>query len=272
MNFFSGFFKGIGNCFSAFSVIFEKGLWPFLIYPLIIWIFIFILTIAGASSFADLLSAKLNNYFSLDNIPEKGHWLSFAKPFLTGYLSFVFLWIFKLIFWLTGGTLIKYILLIALSPMLSMVSEKAEEKLTGKTYTFNFIKLLKDTGRGIVISLRNMLMEYLFIATAFILVLVFPPTAIVTTPLLIFLSWYYTGFTMLDYNSERHQYKLKDSFRFVRRNKGHACGIGCVYWFFMTLPTFAGDVAGLMFGPVLAAVGATITFLKANPNSRPANE
>ena len=30
MKFFSDFFKGIGNCFKAFGVLFEKNLWPYM--------------------------------------------------------------------------------------------------------------------------------------------------------------------------------------------------------------------------------------------------
>lgn len=262
MNFFSGFFKGIGNCFKSFSLIFEKGLWPYLIYPFLIWIFIFTLAIFGVATLADILSTKLNYYFSFDKIPDEGHFLSFAKPFLTGYLSFIVVWVVKLVFWFVSGTLTKYILLIVLSPLFAMLSEKAEEKITGTIFTFSFTQLIKDVGRGIVISLRNMLLEYLFIILCFILALVFPLSAVVTTPLLFFVCCYFTGFTMLDYNSERHKFKLSESFRFIRSNKGYACGIGFVYWFFMALPTFAGDIIGLMFGPALAVIGAAITFLE----------
>jgi hypothetical protein len=30
----------------------------------------------------------------------------------------------------------------------------------------------------------------------------------------------------------------------------------------MSLPTFAGDLVGLMFGPTLAVIGATMSFLE----------
>ena len=48
------------------------------------------------------------------------------------------------------------------------------------------------------------------------------------------------------------------------RHKGYAIGIGCVYSLFMALPTIAGDAIGIMFGPTLAVIGATMGFLKIN--------
>lgn len=107
-----------------------------------------------------------------------------------------------------------------------------------------------------MISLRNMFLEYFFIITGFTITLLFPPLVIVTGPLLMIISWYFIGFTMLDYNFERHKMTISESVKFTRKNIGLACGIGLVYTVFMWLPFFIG----LMFGPALAVVGATISF------------
>lgn len=262
MKFFSNFFKAIGNCFKAFSLIFDKGLWPFLFYPLIVWILFWVLTLIGLASLADLLSEWLSKQMNFDAIPENGHWLSWAKPYLTGYFSFIIVWVIKLIFWFISGTFSKYVLLVILSPLFALLSEKTEEKLTGANFPFSFPQLLKDIGRGAAISLRNMLLEYFFIFACFIITLFLPIAVFVTVPLLLFISWYYFGFAMLDYSSERHKSGVGESIKFIRANKGYACGIGFVYWLFMALPTIAGDVIGLMFGPALAVVGATTCFLE----------
>lgn len=62
----------------------------------------------------------------------------------------------------------------------------------------------------------------------------------------------------MDYNFERHKMNISDSVQFARKNKGLICGIGIIYSAFMLLPLFLG----LMFGPVLAVVGATLSFLE----------
>lgn len=107
-----------------------------------------------------------------------------------------------------------------------------------------------------------MMIEFGIIIGCFIVTLFFPPLVIATTPFLLLVSWYFTGFSMMDYNTERYRYNVSDSVRFIRANKGLVIGIGCVYWLFMSIPTFAGDIIGLMFGPAIASLGATISFLE----------
>lgn len=261
MKFLSDFFKAIGNCFKGFSVIFEKGLWPYLFYPVLVKILLLIAMFVGFASLADFITHWVNQKLAIDSIPESGHWLSWARSFLTGYFSIIVRWVFKIIFWFISGTISKYILLIILSPLFALLSEKTEEKLTGNKFPFSILQLLKDVLRGILISLRNMLLEFLIILLCFVLNIIFPVSAIVTFPFLLFVSWYYYGFSMLDYSCERYKYGISASLRFIRSNKGYACGIGLVYWFFISLPTVIGDFIGIMFGPTLAVVGATASFL-----------
>lgn len=268
MNFFQGFIKGFTNCFKSFEVLFNKGLWPFLFYPLIIWALTWVLSLAGITLLADALATWASDALEFEKIPDNGHWLSFAKPFLTGYFSLFIFWTVKVLFWFVSGTFSKYILLIVLSPLFALLSEIADEKLTGNKFPFSLPQLLKDIARGTMISLRNMLIEFGIIIACFIITLFFPPLIIGTTPLLLVVSWYFTGFSLMDYNTERYRYNVSSSVRFIRDNKGLVIGVGCVYWLFMSIPTFAGDILGLMFGPALASLGATISFLQLkNPSA-----
>ena len=262
MKFFSDFFKAIGNCFKAFSVIFEKGLWPYSFVFLFVWILLWVLSIYGLFVLADGVSDWLSSYIDFNSIPEAGHWLSFAKPYLVGGFQFLIKLIFKFLFWFVSSTFLKYVLLMILSPVFSLLSEKADEKLTGNSYPFNFIQLLKDIVRGISINLRNMLLEYFFIFICFIISVAFPPLFIVTTPFLLFLGWYYVGFSLLDYSCERHKYGVSKSIQFIKSNRGTACGIGFAYSLFMALPFLPGSVIGIMFGPSIGVVGSTISFLE----------
>ncbi len=262
MNFFTGFFKGFGNCFKAFELIFNKGLWPFLLYPLVVWIITWLLAVFGIIALADFVSETIKSYLSFDSIPETGHWLSSAKPYLAGTLGFMAALAIKIIFWFISGTFSKYILLIILSPMFALLSELTEEKLTGNKFPFSFAQLMKDILRGILITLRNLSIELGLIIACMILTFFLPFLSFVTIPFLLFVSWYFTGFTMMDYNAERHKLSGGDSASFIRANKGYTCGIGSVYWLFMILPFFIGDIIGITFGPALAVVGATLSFLE----------
>lgn len=262
MKFFSDFFRAIVNCFKAFNVLFEKGLWPYMFIPLILWIILWVGSIYGLFILAGGISEWLSKYINAESIPEYGHWLSWARPYLVTKISFLIGIVLKIIFWFLSGTLIKYILLMVLSPVFALLSESAEEKLTGNKFPFSFLQLIKDIFRGIAISLRNMILEYFFMFACFLLTLIFPPAAFIVTPFLLFLGWYYVGFTLLDYNSERHKFGMNQSTRFIKQNRGYACGIGFVYSFFMALPFAAGSIIGMMFGPALAIVGGTISFLE----------
>ncbi|MDF2448174.1 MAG: hypothetical protein K0R26_678 [Bacteroidota bacterium] len=257
MKFFSDFFSAINNCFKGFILIFEKGLWPYIFYPLILWVLMWIGSIWFFSAIAINLSDYINQQLNFKDIPDSGALLSFAKPFLTGYFSFLLVWIFKIFFWFISGTFVKYMTLIFLSPLFSLLSESVEKKLTGITYPFQTSQLLKDIGRGVVMSFRNMILEYFFLALCFIATLFFPPIVIVTGPFLMLISWYFLGFTMFDYNFERRKTSISQSIKIARDYKGLICGIGMVYSLFMTLPFFVG----LMFGPIVAVVGATLCFL-----------
>lgn len=258
MNFFTGFFKAISNSFKGFYLLFEKGLWPYLFYSVGLWLLMWIGSIWLFAEIATKLANYLNQQLNFEAIPDSGAILSFAKPFFTSYFSLIMTWVFKIIFWFVSSTFTKYLILIVLSPLFALLSESIEEKTNGQNYPFSFHQLMKDIGRGIIMSLRNMMLEYVFIALAFIITLIFPPLVVIIGPLLILVSWYFIGFTMLDYNFERHKITISKSVKFTRKNIGLACGIGLIYTVFMWLPFFLG----LMFGPALAVAGATLSFLE----------
>jgi CysZ protein len=264
MKFFSDFFKAIRNCFKGFGILFEKGLWPYMIYPLLIWGLLWVASIYGLFLLAGGISDWLNSYFAFDAIPEEGHWLSFARPFLIGKVSLVLGWVLKILFWFMSGTFVKYLLLMVLSPVFALLSEKAEERITGVVFPFSWKQLLKDILRGIAISLRNMLLEYFFIFICFFVSLFFPPLFLITTPFLMLLGWYFIGFALIDYNCERHKFSVGQSIRFMKSNRGYACGTGLVYSFFLGLPFIPGQVLGMMFGPAVAVIGGTVSFMEIN--------
>lgn len=263
MNFFKDLFNATGNCFKSFNLLFDKGLWPYLFYPILAWLVMWAGSVWLFAQLAIGIAGYVNEQLHFENIPDSGSWLSFAKPLLTGYFSTILAWIIKLTLWFLSGTVSKYITLMLLSPLFSLLSEATEEKLTGLNYPFNWAQFMKDIFRGIGISLRNMFLEYAIIAGCFIITLLFPPLFLITTPFLLLVSWYFTGFTMLDYNFERHRMSISQSVAFTRRHRGLACGIGMVYSLFMLLPLFIG----LMFGPVLAVIGACISFSELKQHS-----
>ena len=263
MIFFSGFISALQNCFKGLGLLFKPRIWPYLIYTVIWWLFIWLFSVVFFYKLAEIVSERLQLYLNFESIPNEGVFLSTAKPFLTGYFSLLLTWIFKLMFWFISGTFSKYLTIITMSPLFSLLSQTIESQTQGTVYPFQLIQFLKDILRGVQISIRNMLLEYICLGLGFLMTLIFPPLAFVTVPFLFILSCYFIGFTMLDYNFERHQMTIRQSIKFTRQNSGLACGIGLVYLVICWIPFFIGQ----FFGPLVALAGATISFLNIKTKS-----
>jgi CysZ protein len=260
MSVFSDFFKGIGYFFRGFSFLNKEKLWRFVLYPLILWIIIFLATLFLVGGLIGQITKQLEGFLITLTVDGFEHLLFFKKGFIIKALSFLVSVFLKLAFFFIGGTLVKYITLILLSPMLSRLSEAVESRVTGKKFDFSFGQFLKDILRGISISLRNMFFEYLFIIVGFMLCFFFPPLIFVITPVLFFVSCYYYGCTMMDYSCERHKMSISQSLSFVQKHKALVAGIGCCFALCLKIPTLFGDLAGLMIGPAVACIGAALAF------------
>lgn len=260
MNFFAGFGKGVSSFFRAFNLVFGKGLWYYIFFPLILWLIMLLVSIYYTSELGDAIQTWIDA--QIKTIPEEGHWLSWLRGFEDGWLGIIAAWIIKIILWFVSGTFMKYLTLILLSPIFSLLSEAVAVRMGDKNVPFDFNQLLKDILRGIMISLRNMLIEYILLFICFIFCSIFPPLGIILTPLMFIAGWYFIGFSMIDYSSERNKIGFIKSIRFVRSNKGLACGIGFCYAMFMKLP-----MIGIMFGPTMAVAGATMAFNELRDNT-----
>lgn len=258
MNAFSSFFKGIDYFFKGLSFLFGKGLWYYMLYPMLLWIGMFaaaIFLVGGIVESIDLwLKGYLNEWFTNKTV------YSVKLDFLVTAISFITGLLLRLAFYFIGGTIVKYLTLLLLSPMLSRLSEVLESKLTGKKFKFSFGQFMKDVARGVSITLRNMLFEYLFIIAGFVICFFFPPAVFIVTPVLFFISCYYYGFTMMDYSCERHRMSIAEGTAFIKQNKTLVCGVGCCLWLLFKIPTLYGDLIALTIGPAAACIGATLAF------------
>jgi len=257
MNFFFGFISAIQNCIKGFGLLFKPRIWSYLIYTMLWWLLIWFLSVLFFYKLAEIVSEQLQLFFNVESIPNQGAFLSFAKPFLTGYFSVLLTWILKFMFWFISGTFSKYLTIITMSPLFSLLSETIETQIQDTVYPFQMIRFLKDILRGIQISVRNMLLEYICLGLGFLITVIFPPLVIITVPFLFILSCYFIGFTMLDYNFERHQMTVKESIKITRQHTGLVCGIGFVYLVMSWIPFFIGQ----FFGPLVTVAGASISFL-----------
>ena len=126
-----------------------------------------------------------------------------------------------------------FILLLVLSPVFSLVSEETGKRLTGVEYRFSPAQLIKDIIRGLKITLRNLVYQYLVIALISIALYLLPEMKILelTGSVLIFIvTAYFYGFSILDYAMENLRMSYSESVEFVRSHPGYALGLGSIYY------------------------------------------
>jgi CysZ protein len=136
----------------------------------------------------------------------------------------------------------KYIVVIVLSPMISILSQKVERKLTGNKYPFNLQQTIHDVKRGVRIALRNLMWEYIYFVLILIAVMVFWDDPF-TSPIFYityFIGFFYYGFSFIDYINERRRLDIDQSIYFMRKHRGLAIAIGSVYSLLIFVPVDIG--------------------------------
>lgn len=236
------FFDGLKAYGEAFRLISKLGLWGYTILPAMITLAI----MAGIGFTAYGLSDNVGNFlvswwrwdWGADTAAAISTWIG---GFLVAILGILFL---------------KYIVIIVVSPFMSILSEKVASRITGKVspVRFTITNAISDIIRGIKISLRNLIRELFF--TFLLLIIGLIPVIGWFSPILIFiLQSYYAGFGNMDYTLERYL-KVRQSVAFARQYKGLMVGNGVVFMaLLMTGP-------GFLIAPPLATVAATLESIK----------
>lgn len=227
-------FRGFLSFFSAFNGISRYQLWTLVI-------------IAGGISL--ILGSGV--YFLVfkygDNI---GRVLLDVYPFTAGkaFLETIIEWLSRIILGLIVFFVYKYLLLIFLSPVLSIISEKIEVQLThikGKRFS-----LFGEIFRAIRFNLRNLYKELFY--TVMLILAGFIPAFTPFAPIVIFLvQAYYLGIGFMDFYMERH-FSFKESIEEGKRNRLWLTGMGAAVGIAIIVPFI-----GFFIAPVLATVAAT---------------
>lgn len=219
-------------------------------------------------------------YFMLNIDKDDFGSMNFLKPLMQLTILLIFRLLGILIYLLS----FRYILLLLMTPVLAMVSERVEEIVTGKAESFRWIRFFKDTFRGMLVVFRNTIKGILYSVLIFFLSFV-PPFGLVSPLLWFLLESYYYGFSMLDYSLERRKISVQQSERFVWRHKWLAITIGSIFnvlviisvsfsvfpsifvnfliKVFLMIPLLAISVA-----PIYGAVAGTLAMLKIQESTR----
>ena len=250
--FFVGFKSGVLAYREAVFFLSKNRLLYFFLFPLIFNVLIYTLGFYFTDQFIDLVNTKLVSYISI----VTDEYNTVASKFIVKFLN-IASWIFSKIiftflFTLFGG----YITIILLSPVFSFLSEKTANIIHSQVVKFDFIQLLTDIFRALIIAIRNITVQ-LIIYLVLLLIGIIPLFGWIIAFLgnLIIASYFY-GFSFLDYSNERHQLTIKKSVDLVRRNKGFAIGLGLVFQLCLLIPIIGSLVASFL--SIIAVVSATI--------------
>jgi CysZ protein len=240
----------------AFSFIFKHGLWAYFIFPIAISILLFMGGIALFEQLTAWVRERAQGTFGLDADPDS--WLMAALGWLISLtVGLIMTWIFFLV----RSAFIKYGTLIILSPVLAHLSERTEQIITGNKYPFDASRFVNDVVRGILLALRNMFIEFGFIIVFFFISLFIPILgALIAMAALWLVSWYFYGFSMMDYSNERKRRNISESTRFSLKYKWLCTGGGLWFWLLFLIPW-----VGVVIAPITGVVAATLAVNEVDP-------
>jgi len=253
MNNREGFQFGVKSYTQALSFMFKNNLGWYFIFPLVFNIILFLAGFYSVSTLGDSLISFLSEWINIEA------WDFFGAGLIVGLIK-GFIWVvIRLLFFLIYAYVGGYIILILMSPVFALLSEKTEQIITETNLPFNFRQFTKDIVRGVLLAMRNFAIELFFTLILFVISFI-PIVGYFTAIALFFVSAYFYGFSFLDYTFERRKFKIQASIQFMRHNKGLAIGNGFVFSLVLLIPYIGVMIAG--FISVVSVVAATISACK----------
>jgi CysZ protein len=254
MSFSKDFKTGIISYAKAFVLLSKKGLGVYFLFPLFLMILYIVASSYLTGGITEAIKVYVNDLTGVNSADFFGS--DFLSFLLGGIVSlFASIFVFTILSY-TGG----YVILIIMSPVLSILSEKTDEILTGKTYPFSAAQTMRDVVRGVLIAIRNGLYGAgigLLLVLSMLLPVVGQMIMILSPVLFFLLSSYFYGFSFIDYSNERAKRNIKESVMFVRNHKGLALSNGIVFSLFLMVPFVGSYLAA--FVSVVSVVAATIS-------------
>ena len=135
-----------------------------------------------------------------------------------------------------------FFVLLVLIPIFTLVSDEVNYQLRGVTNKFTITQFVSDIFRGIKITLRNLIYQYVSIVIVLILLSIFSSSILFSLfgKLTIFtITSYFYGFSLMDYAMENYQMNYKKSVQFTRSHIGLAIGLGAIYYMVISLNDLA---------------------------------
>jgi len=126
-----------------------------------------------------------------------------------------------------------FFLLILLIPIFSLISDEVNQHIRGVKSLFSIKQFVSDIIRGLKITFRNFIYQYVsIIIVLFIFKIILPGTifTLIGKFAVFIITSYFYGFSLMDYAMENHKMNYKTSVIFVRSHIGLAIGLGLIYY------------------------------------------
>jgi CysZ protein len=124
-------------------------------------------------------------------------------------------------------------LLLLLIPIFTLISDEVNYHIRGIKNAFSMQQFIADIIRGLKITLRNFIYQYVAIILVLLVFKVILPGSLFTLigriAIFIITSYFY-GFSLMDYAMENHKMNYKASVKFTRSHVGLAIGLGLIYY------------------------------------------
>jgi CysZ protein len=252
-----GISSGLSGFGRALGFAMRNGLWWTFLVPLLLWLVFASSIVLLGHGLMEQVSAWASGHLSID-VPEvdRDGWIGAwddVKAFFNGAREVILLIVLDLALFFLFLLVGKYLVLIALAPLLAYVSERTEEILTGRSVPFQWLAFLKDIVRGVLMALRNGALELTINLVLWVASLLIAPLAPVAAVFLWLLSCWFYGFSMFDYIYERRRCGVSESLRTARANRGMVMANGALFSVLMMIP-----LVGFVFAPILASIGAVL--------------
>ena len=241
--------KTVINAFlEAPTIIKNAKLRKYYILPGIIGMILFVMIIFLANKFSNVLIAQLLKWFKIGGQSYGDSSLSWLKE--------VFYWLIKVIMWVSiiivYFFIYKTILLVLISPILSYVSEKVDNKLTNRSFSFSIKENMSFITRGAHIGLICFIKQMIATGVIFILGIFIPPFSIIGPICIFIVQGYFTGFAFMDYTLERYKFSTKESMRFLKKKRIYSLLSGSIFTVLLLIP-----VLGIFVAPLITCVAVT---------------
>jgi len=243
----------IQSYFQAHRFIIKHRLWKWILIPGVLYTTLLIFGLYYFWSSCNMAMTWIFDHLSLRTWMEK-----LESTWLGVFVIFGYVFANILLFF-TSFSLFKHFMLMLNAPVFAYLSEKTQSIIDGTNYELNPNMLFKDVIRAVIQSLRNISWQLIYVMALFILAAI-PLAGWIAPMIFVFIDFYYTGFSMIDYTNERDHLSRSASSDLINHHRGLAIGNGMSFYLLHAVPL------GSIFAPGYAIVAATLSIHHAKQN------